>query len=160
MLVRVDCRLIHGQIIEAWVPHTRTECLVVANDEAAQDPLTRSIMEMAVPPSIELAVLAVRDAAETLTAGKWAEKRTMVLVADCKDALTLYKTGLNFDRLNLGNLICTPGKKQVTCFISLDTADVGYIREFQDHGIHVEARPVPRDPSRNMAEVLEPCLGG
>ena len=65
VLVRVDCRLIHGQIIEAWVPFTRADTLLVANDDAASDTLQRSIMEMAVPPRLKVEVLGVADAVPT-----------------------------------------------------------------------------------------------
>ena len=47
-LVRVDNRLIHGQVVEAWLPHLKVSRVVVADDEAAQSPLIRAAMGMAV----------------------------------------------------------------------------------------------------------------
>ena len=157
VLIRVDCRLIHGQIVEAWVPFTRAEHLVVANDEAAEDPLTRSIMEMAVPPSVGVSILPVVEAAEKFASGRWAAKRTMVLVADCKDAVTLYDAGPHFSSLNLGNLVCAAGKKRISCSVSLDLTDMYCIKKLENEGIQVEARPVPHEPSQNLADLLPPC---
>ena len=37
MWFRVDNRLVHGQVIEAWLPYTGARHLVVANDELATD---------------------------------------------------------------------------------------------------------------------------
>ena len=54
VLVRVDCRLIHGQVVEAWVPHTGANCLLVANDDLVSNPFLRSVMEMAVPSDIHV----------------------------------------------------------------------------------------------------------
>ena len=34
VLIRVDSRLIHGQILEAWIPHTRADALLVVDDGA------------------------------------------------------------------------------------------------------------------------------
>ena len=35
MWFRVDNRLVHGQVIEAWLPYTGARHLIVANDELA-----------------------------------------------------------------------------------------------------------------------------
>lgn len=49
---RIDNRLVHGQIIEAWLPHIRAKTLLVANDELAQDELRQEIMSLAVPSDV------------------------------------------------------------------------------------------------------------
>ncbi|MEW6262666.1 MAG: PTS sugar transporter subunit IIB [Thermodesulfobacteriota bacterium] len=154
VLVRVDCRLIHGQIIEAWVPFTRADCLVVANDDAAEDMLQRSIMEMAVPPTVEVHIQDVSAATDDLARGRWSDKRIILLFANCRDALCSYRAGLKYERLNLGNLVCSPGKKQVTCALSLDQSDVASLREIQKYGVQVEARQVPLDGSKNLNEII------
>ena len=51
---RIDNRLIHGQVIETWLPYTQAGHLLVANDGVAQDSLQQSIMSMAVPSRIKL----------------------------------------------------------------------------------------------------------
>ena len=54
VLARIDCRLIHGQVVETWVPHTCADSLIVANDDLAGNPFLRSVMELAVPPAIRV----------------------------------------------------------------------------------------------------------
>ena len=54
VLARIDCRLIHGQVVETWVPHTSADSLIVANDDLAGNPFLRSVMELAVPPAIRV----------------------------------------------------------------------------------------------------------
>ena len=53
-LVRVDNRLIHGQVVEAWLPHLKVARVVVADDEAAHSPLIRAAMGLAVPAELEV----------------------------------------------------------------------------------------------------------
>ena len=52
MWFRVDNRLVHGQVIEAWLPYTGAKHLVVANDELATDLLRRQIVELAIPQRV------------------------------------------------------------------------------------------------------------
>ena len=161
VLVRVDCRLIHGQILEAWIPFTRADCLIVANDEVAGDLMQRTILEMAVPPTIEVAIFKVKDAARSLADNsRWADKRIMLLVANCQDALIFSRTGPRFDWLNLGNINCSPGKKYVTCSVSLDERDMDCLKEMNESGVTIEARCVPQDPSRDFNNILDCCLRG
>ena len=160
VLVRVDCRLIHGQIMEAWVPFTKANCVVVANDEAAADPLQRMIMEIAVPPTVEVAILKVHEAARDLSGNRWKDKRVLLLFANCRDALSSYRFGLHFEQLNLGNLVCTPGKRQLTNDLSLDNSDMDYLREIQKAGVRIEARPVPRDHARSFEDILSSRRAG
>ena len=55
-LVRVDNRLIHGQVVEAWLPHLRVSRVAVADDEAASSPLIRAAMALAVQSAIEVLI--------------------------------------------------------------------------------------------------------
>ena len=36
VLTRIDCRLVHGQVVETWVPHVKANSLIVANDKSGQ----------------------------------------------------------------------------------------------------------------------------
>ncbi len=59
-LVRVDNRLVHGQILESWVPHVKAQCIIVADDAIAGDVLNKTVIRMAVPSEIELIINTMR----------------------------------------------------------------------------------------------------
>ena len=61
--VRVDNRLVHGQIIETWLPFTKSRMIVVANDELSHDELRQEIMGLAIPAHVEKAFVSVAEAA-------------------------------------------------------------------------------------------------
>ncbi|MBF0528159.1 MAG: PTS sugar transporter subunit IIB [Deltaproteobacteria bacterium] len=155
VLVRIDCRLIHGQIIEAWVPSTRADLLVVANDQVAEDHWQRTLMEMSVPTTLEIAVLKVQEAASVLNSGRWEDKRVILLFANCRDAWLFCRSGLMFDHLNLGNLYCAPGKTQITRNVALDQNDMECLQKLQAQGIRVEVRLVPKDHSKDLSDIVD-----
>jgi PTS system mannose-specific IIB component len=157
VLVRVDCRLIHGQVIEAWVPFTKANCLIVANDDVADDVLQRSIMAMAVPPTVEVVIKKVEDAAQALAGGRWSDKRVILLFANCRDAVTCLRAGLRYDRLNLGNLDCSPGRARINYSVCLDRNDLAYLKEIWGYGIQIEARPVPLDHVHDYQDIITGC---
>lgn len=154
-LVRVDSRLIHGQILEAWVPYTGATLLVVLNDEAAASDLTRSIMTMCVPPAIRVIVARVRDAAVVEARPDFDGAAAIVLVATPADALAVHEAGLRFSRLNLGNLHFAPGKRQVSACVSLGDEDRQAILALEARGVTIEAQAVPRERARPYRELVE-----
>ncbi|HEX7127129.1 MAG TPA: PTS sugar transporter subunit IIB [Thermodesulfobacteriota bacterium] len=152
-LVRVDSRLIHGQIVEAWVPHTGASVLVVLNDAAAASARTRAVMAMCVPKSITVVVARVADAAAVGARGDLEQQTAIVLVATPRDALAVHEAGLAFSRLNLGNLHYAPGKRQVSTSVSLDDDDREALEALEARGVSIEARAVPRERSRPYHEL-------
>ena len=79
VLFRIDERLVHGQVVTAWLGHTQAEEILVVDDATAQDSLLRSIVKMAVPPQVEVQIAALEEA-EELLAELEAEARVMVIV--------------------------------------------------------------------------------
>ena len=63
-LVRVDNRLVHGQVLEAWLPALDAHGILVADDEAAGNVLARSAMSLAIPPGVVFEVLRIAAAVE------------------------------------------------------------------------------------------------
>lgn len=152
--------MIHGQILETWIPGTGANCLVVANDAAAANPIQNMVMTMAVPEEIELAILPVHQAARDLVNDRFREKKVILLVSNIADALKIFRLGFKFDRLNLGNLYYADNKQQVTYCVALDEEDLLDLEELKGYGVEIEARSVPQDIGRGFKEILSCCVGG
>ena len=60
-LLRIDNRLVHGQILVAWVPFLHVRRVVVADDEAASTPLAMAAMSLCLPPGLKAEVALERD---------------------------------------------------------------------------------------------------
>lgn len=145
VLARIDSRLIHGQVLEAWVPHVQADCIVVANDAAACTPLQRMIMQAAVPSSIRLEIGTLDEVAVLLSSAALAGERTLLLFADSDDALQACRLGIRYPRLNLGNMHAAEGKCRYSCTIALDQRDIDNLREVEAFGVTVVAQCVPTD---------------
>ena len=68
-LLRIDDRLVHGQVVIGWIPHLKAQAVVVASDAAAADATQTMLMEMAMPEEVALHVLPVEEAARRLQDG-------------------------------------------------------------------------------------------
>lgn len=142
---RIDNRLVHGQVIEAWLPHIRAKVLIVANDELASDALRQEIMGLAVPSGVLFRCCAVREIGLELRRldQEKSNQHILVLFATCTDARTAHMGGLEFSTLNIGNLHYGPGKEQICEHIALGQDDRNCLQYFEKHGVEIDFRCVP-----------------
>lgn len=145
---RVDNRLIHGQIIETWLPFTKSRMIVVANDEVAADALRQEIMGLAIPQHVEKVFMPVEEAhaflARTFSGSD--EPDALVLFATCDDARRAHETGMAFKALNLGNMHYGPGKEQLCAHVAIATEDKACLQYFDARGVDLDFRCVPNEP--------------
>ena len=142
---RLDNRLIHGQIIEAWLPYTRANHLVVCNAELAQDELRQQIMQLAVPSRITVAFVAPGDLNALLQNLQKQDAKTLVIFSDCTDARTAYDAETRFSVLNIGNMHYASGKQQICGHVALSPEDASCLHTFADAGVRLDFRCVPND---------------
>ncbi len=154
VLVRVDNRLLHGQILEAWVPRLKIDKVVVADDEAAGSPLALAAMTLCVPPDLPIEVKAVRAVDWRALAQE--PGRSLVLVRELADLARARAAGLTSDlapNVNVGNVHFAPGRHPVTPSVFLGGPDMDALRLLAGAGFAVEARAIPAEPPTGMAEI-------
>jgi mannose/fructose/N-acetylgalactosamine-specific phosphotransferase system component IIB len=146
-LIRVDNRLVHGQVLEAWLPALDAHGILVADDEAASNVLARSAMALAIPPKALFQVEKVAAAAELLRPGGRGAPgvRTLLLVRDVRDAVALRELGVPIPRLNVGNIHFANGRRQVAPSVYLDAGEMEALARLAAGGTEVEVRAVPSE---------------
>lgn len=142
-LVRVDCRLVHGQVVETWLPHMGADCLLVVNDELASNPFLRSVMELAVPKSVSVFFCSLSEAARQIAEIDRQGKRTILLCATFADALRMHRDGVRFSSINIGNLHYAAGKVEISPSVYFSPEDFDAVHLFCHDGIAVEVRATP-----------------
>ncbi|ORJ59540.1 PTS system mannose/fructose/N-acetylgalactosamine-transporter subunit IIB [Geothermobacter hydrogeniphilus] len=156
VLARIDNRLIHGQVLEAWVPHTQADCIVVASDKVAGEPLRRAVMTASVPKNIKLVIGGLTELAELVRQGMFAGRRVLLLFETSADALQGHRLGLPFDRLNLGNMHAGAGKLRCSCTISLDDDDIVNLRRLEEEqGVKIVSQCIPADRERPWRKLVQ-----
>jgi mannose/fructose/N-acetylgalactosamine-specific phosphotransferase system component IIB len=152
--VRIDNRLVHGQVIEAWVPYLGARHILVGNDELAGDDMRQEIIRLAVPSGVELSFVGVdRISAHLDEHGRIINLRdyTLLLFATCGDVQRAVQAGFALTTVNIGNLHYSPGKQQLCPHVALSNEDIGCLKSFAKQGIHLDFRCVPNDSTQVKA---------
>ena len=145
IVVRIDDRLIHGQVVEGWLKPLRIDRVIVANDLAADDDMQKMLMRLAIPEHIALSVLHLGETADAWKADKWPQERTMILVSSPSDLLELIEKGMTVRQANVGGINYSRGKVQVHETVSLDARDISAFEELDRRGVVLELRILPDD---------------
>jgi len=154
VLARIDSRLVHGQVLEAWVPYVNADCIVVAHDEVAAASFQCMVMQAAIPSSIKLIIGTLEDAANILRSADLLKKRVLLLFTSSEDALKARELGVSYAKLNLGNMHSSAGKDRYTCTIALDQHDIDKLQKVEDQGVTIVSQCVPADREQNWHKLM------
>ncbi len=155
--VRIDNRLIHGQVVEGWVPALKVGRLVVLDDGCAANPLTCAAMALAVPTSTRVEVLPLSTTDLRLLDAL--PEPTMVLLKEVRSAVRAKELGLPLRLLNLGNVHFVPGRCQVGPSVYLSPEEVAALRALAQAGTQVELRALPKDRPVGLEEIAARAEG-
>jgi len=143
VLLRIDDRLIHGQVVEGWLNKLDIKTIIVANDLVADDIMQKTLMQMAVPSHIEIFIDSIDNILEKYRAGEFEVSKTFLLVSSPKDAFRLIDGGVAIDSVNVGGMHHSEGKCQILEFVSVDDEDCKYLNMLAKANIKIEGRPLP-----------------
>lgn len=145
VLVRVDQRLLHGQVVEGWLPFLKADTVVVADDAIAGDPISMIAMNAACPSRVKLAVMNLVEAAEAAAGGKLPGKRTLLLVGTVQALDAIWRGGCRAESVNVGNVPIGPGRSRVTPSVALSKDEMTTLDGIAASGATVEAKAVPKE---------------
>ena len=134
-LLRVDYRLIHGQITTSWVGQLGCDCILIANDKVPGDILRKNALKLAKPPETKLVMKTVEDSIEAINSGVTDKYKLFVIVENVQDARRMVEGCPVFERVNLGNIRMYAGAKQLGTTVFVSEKDMEDIRAMQEKGV-------------------------
>ena len=158
--LRVDDRLIHGQVAMTWTKQLAVQGIVVANDEAANDDTQKMALKMAVPGGIKSLIKPVDEAIRILNNPKASKMRILVLTRTVKDALKVRQSVGEIGFLNVGNTgrfdgIDVSEKLVLTPTIMLTKAEQQALKDLVALDPKTCMQQVPNDEQKLVKDVLD-----
>ncbi len=154
-LLRVDERLIHGQVVIAWGNHLRSRRYVVLDDDLADSEWEQDLYRLAVPPKSEARFHRVAEGLQVLRELRQDPTTTVVLFRNLTAAMAVdpaaWEAG---DALNLGMLHHKEGSSAVRSYLYLDEGDRAAVKVLRERGVRVYGRDLPSSSPVDAAEIL------
>lgn len=151
-LVRIDDRLIHGQVIAVWCNSKTFTRIQIVDDTVAADAFMVDVLRLAAPAGLEVVAENLETSVKSLKENTTPET-TMILMKYPKTARQLYDAGITFAALNIGGMGMGPGRKNVFKNTSISKDEYDTLKTLQDDGVKITFLSVPGEKSKDFADL-------
>lgn len=157
-MMRVDDRLIHGQVAVMWSKELNIQRIIVASDPIAANELQASALKMAAPAGVKAAILSIDKAAEILTDPRAGAMRILVISNNPEDLLRVAEKIQEKPVLNIANYGRIGGslseKTKVAESVYLTDHDCEVIDKIAGLGLEIIHQPLPSDARQNFQKMM------
>lgn len=144
--VRIDNRLLHGQVVQFWIPHLNVEKLLVADDEVFGNESMQTIYRLALPTHVDLAVMPVLQLVSEFA--PLGAVTSLVLIRTIEDAKRAVDAGCKITDFMIGNVHASPDRKRVTDAVYLSDTELETLCWMHRQGIEIEIQTFPGETLR------------
>ena len=138
-MVRIDYRMVHGQVVAKWIKFRPVDRLILADNELVNDDFMGDIYKMAVPGK-EVDIVRVEDVKASLDKK---DDTVMLIFKDVESAYNAYKNGLELPELNVGAIPNSKDRKTVMQGVALSINEFKMLMEMKNSGLNVFMQPIP-----------------
>lgn len=154
VLARVDDRLIHGQVMTAWLQYVGANHIIIIDDETASDDFLKSVIQMSVPREIKLNIYHCSEAAAEIKKMSDDEK-IMILAKIPESFLTLIDTGLPLKKITIGGMGANPKRTKFYKNISASDVERETFKKIIARGTEVVIHIIPDQKAVEVEEYLK-----
>jgi PTS system mannose-specific IIB component/fructoselysine and glucoselysine-specific PTS system IIB component len=154
VLVRVDDRLVHGQVVIGWGRALKLRSIVLVDDAIAASAWEQDLYRMGIPPGMTIEFASVDAAAARFEAWDAEGDRGMILVGDIGTLARLCAVA-PVTRVNLGGVHQGPDRTQHLPYVFLSDGEAAQLEALAARGVAITAQDVPTTRPVPLREVLQ-----
>ena len=161
-LIRIDSRLLHGQVATSWTKTVKPDRIIVVSDSVAKDKLRKNMIMQAAPPGVHANVVPIKKMVEVSKDPRFGDTHALVLFETPEDILKAVNAGLDLKgkTINVGSMAHKVGKVAVTKAVSLDQTDIDTYKELIKDGLKFDVKMLPSSSSDDISELLDKASKG
>lgn len=150
LAVRVDDRLIHGQVVTQWVNVFKAQHIVVIDNNVAKDKMQKSVLKFAAPPDIKVSIFSVDKAVKAWEKNQFGTKNVFVLFRDVKQIAELQGKGVSFEEITIGQMAIINDRKQIYKQVGLSESEAQTLMDIEKTGVKLYFQMQPTDKKESL----------
>lgn len=152
--VRIDSRLIHGQVATMWTRNLNATRIMVVDDQIVKSKVQKETLKTAVPAGVHLSILTIKGAAKRITSGQYNGQRVFLIVKKPQVLYQLVNSSVKLPDINVGNMSMSQGARQVAKSVAVTSDDVVIFKKLADQGITLYHQMVPNDKQEEFMPMI------
>ncbi|EMF0354524.1 PTS sugar transporter subunit IIB [Enterococcus faecium] len=153
--VRIDERLIHGQVATMWTNHLKVNRIIVVDNEVVKSEMEKDVLKMAKPNSVKLSILTTKGAAARIHTGQYDNQKVFLIVKNPITLVELVDNGVILKEVNVGNMSAKQNSKQVAKSIGVTPSDIEAFSYLNEKGVILVAQMVPNEEKKDFMKLLK-----
>lgn len=153
--VRIDDRLIHGQVCGYWIPHNNVDKIVIVDNKIVNDEIRKSALKLGCPGKVKLSILDALTASDKLKRNLDKGNNVMLLCSGPQPLLEMVEDGYGIDKITVGNMSAKDGYTHIKKTVYLSPDDVTAFQKLADRGVKLYVQLTPDDTPEDLAEIVK-----
>ncbi len=143
VFVRIDDRLLHGQVVVSWIPHLKSNVIIVADDEYANDEFMCELIKSSGPEGTIVHVKTIDETADFLNIEQ--DGKSILVLLRSVEGVKRLAGNTKIASINLGGVGAAEGRKRYHNSIHLSDNEIIILKDMAKNNINVEIRMLPKD---------------
>ena len=153
-LVRIDDRMLHGQVVSTWLKDYSIEQVLIINDKAANDPIQKSVAGLAAPKEVKVHLFGVDQFIDKMKKTP-IKRKTMLIFTTSTDVLKLVENGLDIKEVNVGGMRYNENRKKLSKAVSVTQEEEEAFKKLIEKDIKVFIQMIPKSDESLMKNLLK-----
>lgn len=154
-LIRIDDRLVHGQVVTKWVKETKCDTIMIIDNYLVTNSYLSNVFKMAAPKGIEVLVKSAEQFAQEWMEHVYDSKKLLVLFKSIPVLKEAYDKGFKFDKVQVGGIGSAAGRKLVYHTVTLSEEDALLLKALEAQQVEIYFQCVPDDRSATLETILK-----
>lgn len=152
--IRIDERLIHGQVATMWTNALHLTRLMVIGDDIVKNDIQKTALKTACPHGVHLSILTAKGAARRINSGKYQGQTVLILVKNPGVLKELVDNGVKLPEINVGNMSTKANSRQVAKSVAVTEEDIENFKYLDQKGCHLYHQMVPAEDKEDFMKLL------
>lgn len=152
--IRIDDRLIHGQVATLWTNELGATRIMVINDEVANNEIQKTMLRMAAPSNVSTSLITEEKAVNNINNGNYKGQKVLVIVKNPETVVRLMDQGLDIKKINVGNMSTRENTHHIKPSVSITPEEEQAFRVLLDRGVEITAIMVPTDKMVYLKDLI------
>jgi len=154
VLIRIDDRLIHGQVTVGWGSYLNPDRIVLVSDEIVQNEWEKELYQNCVPFNIAISILNIDETIDALKKKTFDTERVIILGESPEIFVELVKKGAEFQQINIGGMHYNENKLKILSYVFVSKKDIEDFKYLQEKQIELICQDLPQAKKDNLSDLL------
>lgn len=152
--VRIDDRMIHGQVATQWSGRLNATRIMVINDSIVNDDMRKTVVRLAAPANVSTSILGRQKALTNIKSGKYNGQRVLLICVSPMDVNYLIDNGLPIKSVNVGNLAQRDGTERIRPSVNVTPEEKEAFKKLIGRGVEVTVIPTPQSSTVYLKDYI------